>query len=305
MRPGTLRTAAILAAFVAGGLLPGAAIGGGAIRWLVMGMLLLVFLETTPARGAWHRSQLALLAANLALGFAAWGAGLLVGGATVGQAAFFAAIAPTAIAAPTIVSLLRGRVDYVVATFLLTNLVIAALLPLFLPPVLGKPASGAVAAVARSVGLVVFVPMALAWALRAAHPPAAAWPGRLRDVAFGLWVAALFLITAQASAFLRAQSDAPTTLVVRIAAVTALVCAASFAVGRAIGGREFAREAAQSLGQKNTTFTIYLALAHASPLVALGPTFYVLWHNLWNTWQLHRHGARPPAPPTTRPGDAK
>lgn len=46
------------------------------------------------------------------------------------------------------------------------------------------------------------------------------------------------------------------------------------------------------LGQKNTTLTIYLALANANPLVALGPTFYVLWHNGWNTWQLHRYGRR-------------
>jgi BASS family bile acid:Na+ symporter len=63
-----------------------------------------------------------------------------------------------------------------------------------------------------------------------------------------------------------------------------------------IGGREFPREASQSLGQKNTTFTIYLALAYASPVVALGPTFYVIWHNLWNSWQLHRAPRHPPNP---------
>ena len=39
---------------------------------------------------------------------------------------------------------------------------------------------------------------------------------------------------------------------------------------------------------ENTTFTIYLALTYASPLVAFGPTCYVLWHNLWNSWQLQR-----------------
>jgi hypothetical protein len=50
---------------------------------------------------------------------------------------------------------------------------------------------------------------------------------------------------------------------------------------------KLSREASQSLGQKNTTFTIYLALTFANPLVALGPTCYVLWHSLWNSWQLH------------------
>jgi bile acid:Na+ symporter, BASS family len=68
----------------------------------------------------------------------------------------------------------------------------------------------------------------------------------------------------------------------------------NFSLGYLIGGRTFAREASQSLGQKNTTFTIYLALTYASPLIALGPTFYVVWHNLWNSWQLHR--AHRPSP---------
>ena len=79
-------------------------------------------------------------------------------------------------------------------------------------------------------------------------------------------------------------------LLAGIAGSTALVCAANFALGRVIGGREFGREASQALGQKNTTFTIWLALTYASPLVALGPTCYVLWHNLWNSWQLHQAG---------------
>jgi BASS family bile acid:Na+ symporter len=37
-------------------------------------------------------------------------------------------------------------------------------------------------------------------------------------------------------------------------------------------------------------------MTYANPLVALGPTFYVLWHNLWNSWQLHRRHRRA-APP--------
>jgi BASS family bile acid:Na+ symporter len=70
--------------------------------------------------------------------------------------------------------------------------------------------------------------------------------------------------------------------------VSLLVCIANFALGRLIGGKEFHREASQTLGQKNTAYTIYLALTYANPLIALGPTFYVIWHNLWNSWQLHR-----------------
>lgn len=285
---GLSRTAAILAAFIVGALLPQAAPFAWLIRWLVMTMLFLVFLQTRLSRSALHRSHFVLLAVNIALGFAAWRAGLLLGSPEVGLAAFFCGITPTAIAAPVIVSLLGGAVDYAVASFLLTNVTIAALLPLMLPVVLGRATPEAFAQVAGTVGLVVFVPMALAYALRAVHPAARTWPAKLRDASFGLWVTSIFLITAKTSQFIRDNAEGARGLVFAIAAASLLVCVASFALGRLIGGRDYPREGSQCLGQKNTTFTIYLALAYTSPVVALGPTFYVLWHNLWNSWQLHR-----------------
>jgi BASS family bile acid:Na+ symporter len=223
------------------------------------------------------------------MGFAGWGVGWLIGGRDVALAAFFAGITPTAAAAPVVMSFLRGRVDYVIAAVVLTHLAIAAAMPALLPFVLGRTTPEAFGQVLGSVGLVVFVPAGTAWLLRTLHPPAAAWPARLRNVSFGAWVLALFLVTANASAFLRRQAEVPLAVLLQIAGTSLLVCAASFALGRVIGGREFPREGSQSLGQKNTNLTIYLALTYASPLVALGPTFYVLWHNLWNSWQLHQH----------------
>jgi BASS family bile acid:Na+ symporter len=132
-------------------------------------------------------------------------------------------------------------------------------------------------------------------------PAAALWPKRLGNVTFGAWVTAIFLITAHASEFLRHQTHLSPTVLFEVAALSLLTCIASFTLGRLIGGRAFAPEASQALGQKNTTFTIYLAMTYANPLVALGPTFYVLWHNLWNSWQLHRHHRRPPPPATLTP----
>ncbi len=289
MKPGILRTAALLTAFVLGGLVPQAHVAAGAIRWLIMGMLFVVFLQTRVSRAALHRSHFILLVANLAVGFAAWGFGWLIGGRDVALSAFFAGITPTATAAPVVVSFLGGNVAYVVAAFVLTNVIIAALLPVMLPLVLGRATPAVFGQVARSVGLLVFVPMALAWLVRLVHPPAVRWPARLANVSFGAWAVALFLITANASQFLRTQADLPRLIVLEIAGASLVTCAAGFALGWLIGGREFAREASQSLGQKNNNFTIYLAMTYASPLVALGPTFYVLWHNVWNTWQLHRH----------------
>lgn len=293
---GFARTAAILSAITLGALVPQAHVLAGGIRWLVMVMLFLVFLQTRMSRSSLKLSHLILLGANLAIGFAGFGLGWMVGGRDVALAGFFCGITPTAIAAPVIISFLHGQVEYVVAAFALTNISVAALLPLLLPIVLGRATPEAFVQVLGSVGLVVFVPMAGAWLVRTFHPDARAWPKRLRNLSFGLWVTTMFLITSNASDFLRQQTDAPHGLLLRIGAISLLVCVASFGLGRLIGGRDFAAEASQSLGQKNTTFTIYLALAYASPLVALGPTFYVVWHNLWNSWQLHRASRRAPPP---------
>lgn len=289
---GFARTFAILSAITLGALLPQAHVLAWAIRWLVMAMLFLVFLQTKPTRSAITRSHLGLLAANIGIGFAGWGAGWLIGGRDIALAGFFCGITPTAIAAPVIISFLHGRVEYVVAAFLLTNVGIAALLPLLLPIVLGRATPEAFAQVLGSVGLVVFVPMAVAWTVRALYPPAWDWPARRRNLSFGMWVTAMFLITSNASAFVRQHADTPHRVLLQLAAASLLVCVASFGFGRLLGGREFGREASQALGQKNTTFTIYLALTYASPLVALGPTCYVIWHNLWNSWQLHQAGRR-------------
>lgn len=294
MKPGLVRTTALAASIALGAVVPQACAGAWAIRWLVVGMLFLVFLQTRLSRDAVHRSHLVLLAANVVMGFAGWVLGWMVGGHDVALAAFFAAITPTATAAPVVVGFLRGRVDYVVAAFLLTNLAVAALLPALLPLVLARETPGLFAEVLGSVALVVFVPMGVAWVLRAVYPRSASWPQRMRNLSFGMWVTALFLITANASHFIRSHPELPRSDLARIAVVTAVICAANFAVGWVIGGKSFSREASQSLGQKNTTLTIYLALTYANPVVALGPTCYVVWHNLWNSWQLHRDRQRAP-----------
>jgi bile acid:Na+ symporter, BASS family len=288
MFTGLARTAAILVAFALGALIPQAHAFSSAIQWLIMGMLFLVFLGTTWTRRTLQRSHALLLAANLLMGPLGYALGHLVGGRDVALAGFFAGIAPTAAAAPVIISFMRRDVAYVTASFVLTNLAVAAVLPFLLPAVLGSIDTTLFAHIAGTVALLIFAPLLLALAVRRIHSSATQWPARLRDASFGAWMLTLFLVMANASHFVRTQSDAPRIILVEIALVSLAVCAANFALGRLLGGRRHAAEASQSLGQKNTSFTLWLALAYANPLVALGPTCYILWHNLWNAWQLHR-----------------
>ena len=68
---GFSRTAAILSAMLLGGLVPQAHGLSGLIRWLVMAMLFLVFLQIRLSRQALHRHHGVLFAANILINFAA------------------------------------------------------------------------------------------------------------------------------------------------------------------------------------------------------------------------------------------
>lgn len=293
---GLSRTAAIVLALLLGALVPAADAWSGALPWLVMVMLFPIFLEFTWSRAAVQPSHGWLLPANLLMAFAGWGLGRLVGGPEVGLAGFFAGLSPTATAATVVMSFLGGEVGYVVVGFMITNLGIAALAPFLLPLVLPAAAPVSAVHVIGNVSLVVFTPFLLARLVRWLAPAAAAWPARVRNASFLLWVTTIFLVSAHASHYLRAQAELPVGPLAGIVLTSAAVCAANFALGAAIGAPRHTREASQTLGQKNTAFTIYLAMAHAGPLAALGPTFYVVFHNLWNSWQLRRRRT-PSAPP--------
>jgi len=288
MNPAIRRVGTIVLALGAGVLLPAAHAGTWMVPYLVIAMLFPVFLQFRWTRSSLQLSHLGLLAANLGMAFAGWGIGWAIGGPEVGKAGFFAGLAPTATAAAVVIGFRGGQVGYVIAAFMLSNLGIAGSAPLLLPLVLGTATGSVISRVLASVALVMFLPLLAAVLVRRVNPPAVAWAKRLDPLTFAFWMIALFLVSAQASNFLRSQTEIGGDTLARIFLTSAVICTANFALGAWIGGPAHRREASQALGQKNTAFCIYLALTHASPLAALGPTFYIICHNLWNAWQLRR-----------------
>ena len=82
------------------------------------------------------------------------------------------------------------------------------------------------------------------------------------------------------------------SILVQIGSATLLICVLNFLTGWFLGPRRCRLESSQLLGQKNTSFTIYLAITVASPVAALGPLFYILWHNSWNAIQMFQFEKR-------------
>jgi BASS family bile acid:Na+ symporter len=113
-----------------------------------------------------------------------------------------------------------------------------------------------------------------------------------KQLSFPIWLVNLFIITANASNFLRNENSDSAATLITIALISLVLCVVNFGVGALLGGRQNWQEASQSLGQKNLSFVIWIALTFINPLVAMGPTFYILYHHLYNSWSIYQFEKR-------------
>ena len=76
-----------------------------------------------------------------------------------------------------------------------------------------------------------------------------------------------------------------------VAGAALLSCVLEFAIGKKTGSQFGDRmTAGQALGQKNTILAIWMAYTYLTPLSSLAPGTYVLWQNLFNSYQLWKKG---------------
>jgi len=293
MKFALLRVIGLIGAFTAGSLFPQLSTFAWLIKFGLMFMLFSVYLRIEPSLRMFHRSQPLAIVFGVLLACGAWIGLTAAGLPELAKVAFFTAITPTATAAPVIAGFIGGNITYMVTMFLLSNLSISLCLPLLIPYVIGDPAFGLAQDVLMRVLTVTLAPLTAALILRWFSKAAAVKLGeRLSAWTFYAWISVVVLIAAQARHFLDQQADVPWGLLGAIAALALVICVINFVTGYFIGRPQYGLECSQGLGQKNNSLTVYLALTYADPIVALGPTVYVLWHNIWNACQLFRAGKR-------------
>jgi BASS family bile acid:Na+ symporter len=269
-----------------GALLPQFHVFSSWVRYLLMGMLFFAFLDIKIDPRSFHRNVFWVLLANLAVAFLAYRL-LAPVDMTLALAAFITGIAPTAISSSVIVSFIEGRVEYVASAVLLTNVGVALLLPFALPAVAGTTVHISTWEVLGPVLVTMFVPLLLARLAALLPSGAQAVVAKGKPYSFLLWLLNLFIVSANASYFVRSEVAGSLTALGEIALISLVICIVNFGLGALIGGRRFWQEFSQALGQKNNTFAIWIALTFLNPLIATGPTFYVLYHNLYNSFQLY------------------
>ena len=277
----------LLFIMLVGALVPQAHVFSFLIQYLLMVMLFFAFLNIEFKPQAFQKSVLWVLLANVGVAFVAY-AVLAPFNLMLALAAFMTAIAPTAIAAPVIISFIQREVEYVIASVVLTNVASALIVPVVLPSLIGTEIQISVWEVLQPVLVVMFVPLILAQLVKVLPINAQAFIRKGKTFSFPIWLVNLFIISANASDFLRnGNTDSISTLAV-IALVSLVICIINFGVGALLGGRGHWQEASQSLGQKNLSFVIWIALTFINPLVAMGPMFYILYHHLYNSWSIYQ-----------------
>lgn len=207
------------------------------------------------------------------------------------ETAFVTAIAPTAIAAPVIISLKKERVEFVTFSLLLNNISIALLLPFLMPLIMNSGSDISVEKVLLPVITTLSIPLVIAQLIKFILPKIWLQLINWKDSSFYILVINIYIATSEASYYIRSELTNGLEIVFLIAAVSASLCILFFTLGWFIGGKEYSSEASQSLGQKNNAFTIWISLTFINPLAVLGPVFYVFIQNIYISWELFKHRA--------------
>jgi bile acid:Na+ symporter, BASS family len=276
----------IMLTMLVGTFVPQAQVFSFLIQYLLMLMLFFAFLDIDIRPKTFQKGVLWVLLANLAIAFLGYGL-LSHTSHSLALVAFITGIAPTAISSPIIIGFIEGQVEYLVASVLLTNVSMALVVPLALPFLVGAAVKISVWGVLQPVLLTMFVPLLLARLVTRLPAPAQTFLRKGKPFSFSVWLLNLFIICAKASHFVRTENSGSMASLLPIALVALVICIINFSLGALIGGRQHWQEASQALGQKNNSFVIWVALTFINPLIAMGPTFYVLYHNLYNSFQIY------------------
>ncbi len=259
-----------------------------AIKYLIMAMLFFPFLSVSfPKDKVVYLNVAIIFLAMLVLSTAAYS--LLINyDAQIATIAFLITFTPTATAAPVVMSFLNKDVDYVILSVVATNCLVALFIPFILPIIAPIQENVSVLNILISTMMVVVIPLIISQLIVKVSSELAIKLASRKNIPFYIWLSVLYLATSKASAYLFSVSSSY-TIVLEIAAISLVICIINFLSGKYIGGERYSIEASQSLGQKNTMLMIWISLEYINPIAALGPVFYLIYQNIYNSFLLNSH----------------
>lgn len=288
---GLPRTLCLLGAFIIGFIFSEIGEFSFLIQYIVIFVLFMAYL-TMPLEGnPLTRIHFYILGTNLLMGFVpfiilrSWSTDLAL-------SAFMVGITPTAIAAPVIMVLINRNVAFAATSTLLTNTVMAFVIPFSVPLLAGQDIPIDLVHITSRTFLVLLGPLTIAFGIRFLLPRLALQISKIGRYTFFVWIWAIILAVASAANYLKNQNDVSSTQLLFVAIISFILCALGYTLGYFLGGKRFNLEASSSLGQKHAMLTIWISLSYLNPFIAMGPTFYILFHHIMNGWLIIRHSGK-------------
>lgn len=201
-------------------------------------------------------------------------------------------LAPTGTAAVVITGMLKGNVASLTAYSLASNIMVALMAPVlfsFNGNNNDLPFITSFIGIGKRIFVLLLTPLLIALILNKFSPKTSTFLKKFTGISFYLWSIALIIVSGKTVYFIVNQPDTNLLIDILIAIGAFVVCIFQFFTGRRLG-RVYNDTVAggQGLGQKNTVLAIWMAQMYLNPISSIGPGAYVLWQNLFNSWQVWR-----------------
>ncbi len=256
---------------------------------LIFCMLFITFCSVRLSQMSISKLHIALLVFQIVASVGVYYATAPLLGEVVAQGAMVCFLAPIAMGAVVVGGILGANVSSVASYSLLCNFTIAVVAPYILAA-FGNGECTFAEIIARVAPLLI-MPFVLAQGVKAVWPTVSSWIGEHGFISFYLWLFAMAITLGRTTTFiLEYDGGATLTTQVQLALAALAACILQFSLGRVIGLR-FGEPttAGQSLGQKNTVLTVWLAHSFLDPISSIAPTAYIIWQNLINSIQIYLH----------------
>lgn len=209
----------------------------------------------------------------------------------VAETAFCCLVCPTATASSIITAKLGGSIPKCSTYVILSNLMASVVIPLFVPllhPANSESFISMFFALACRFFPLLMGPLFCAWIVRYFMPNLHKWLLDQHDWAFYLWLLALPMAVAVSTQAM-VHSNVSYVILLSMVVCSIVCCVLQFLIGRRVGFKYGdTATAGQALGQKNTTFIIWVAFTYLAPVYAVVGGLYAIWHNNINAYQLYR-----------------
>lgn len=255
------------------------------IPYIITAMLFITFLKVRPRDITWRWSHLALLIVQVGLSLGAY---FIIAPfhkeAAIAMMLCF--LTPTATAGPSIVQILKGDTGYITSYLLITHLAFILLTPFLFPYLGGIELKDGILVqmwhVFYHVARLVLPAIAGGWIVAYLWPRVAKRLGSMTQVNYSLWLLSLLLLIAHTTVYLQHSTHFALGDLYLVAGLGLLTCAMQYFLGHILApflGVE--RHAGRhSLGQKNTSLSIWIAALFLPPLAGIGITSYIIWQNI-------------------------